>query len=345
MKTKISYILICSLLISVLPVQEAWGQSWLQGIGQGVKHRAKDRAMQRVEDKIYQKVDQAVDKTVDKAFESTEKAVDKAVNKAVSATEKRVKAAADTLTAAAEAVAAAAEDYSVTVAESVPAATTSDTKALKAEMMKKFAGRPSGGMPFYPVKTGVVMTYASSTGKGKPTSYTRTTITDIRRKDDHNYTVVTSSEILDEDKNPVMTEPMTAGAIVEDGMVTYDPETMAGQLTEGMEITGDYFILPDNITIGDTFPNYSITVNIGGLNTVTENTDIIVTGRETLTVSGHKIDCYIIESITSVTALGFKTSMSQKVWYGRGIGQVKQEGYNKNGKLMSVYELVELSGF
>ena len=43
-------------------------------------------------------------------------------------------------------------------------------------------------------------------------------------------------------------------------------------------------------------------------------------------------------------AIGIKSEMKQKVWYGRGIGQVKTEGYSKKGKLMSVNELVEVTG-
>jgi len=37
--------------------------------------------------------------------------------------------------------------------------------------------------------------------------------------------------------------------------------------------------------------------------------------------------------------------MTQKVWYGRGVGQVRSESYNKNGKLMSLSELVEIVGY
>ena len=42
--------------------------------------------------------------------------------------------------------------------------------------------------------------------------------------------------------------------------------------------------------------------------------------------------------------IGIKSEMKQKVWYGRGIGQVKTEGYSKKGKLLSVNELVEVTG-
>ena len=340
MKMKITYLILSLFILSAVSVHEACSQSWLQDIGHGVKQRAKDRARQRVEDKIYQKVDNAVDKAVDKAFESTEEAVDKAIDSAVSSAEKRVRSAADTLAAAAESVAAAAEDLSLSVAETPPAP-RKDNSAL----MAKFEGRAPGGKAFYPMKKGIVMTYASGNGKGKADSYTRTEITSLDWKDERNFSVITETTILDSGMNPVGTEPMTAGATVENGIVRYDPESMAGQLTEGMQVSGDNFYMPDNIEVGDILPDYTVIVSIGGMNTTSQNINIKVTGRETLNISGNDIDCYIVESTVAVTALGFKSEMAQKVWYGRGVGQVRTESYNKKGKLMSVNELVELSGY
>ena len=211
--------------------------------------------------------------------------------------------------------------------------------------MAKFEGRAPGGKAFYPMKKGIVMTYASGNGKGKADSYTRTEITSLDWKDERNFSVITETTILDSDMNPVGTEPMTAGATVENGIVRYDPESMAGQLTEGMQVSGDNFYMPDNIEVGDILPDYTVIVSIGGMNTTSQNINIKVTGRETLNISGNDIDCYIVESTVAVTALGFKSEMAQKVWYGRGVGQVRTESYNKKGKLMSVNELVELSGY
>lgn len=343
MKAKITYIILSIFLLSAVSIQEACAQSWLQDIGQGVKKRAKDRAKERVEEKIYQKVDNAVDKAVDKAFESTEEAVDKAVDKAVTSAEKKVRTAADSLTAAAEELAAAAEDLSVSVAD-VQETQPLDNTAFRA-LMAEFSSRPSGGEAFYPTRKGIEMTYANKNAKGKADSHSKSVITDILWKDERNFSVTTESYILDADRKPVTTEPMTAGVTVENGVVKYDPGSMAGQLMAGMEVSGDDFYMPDNIRVGDVLPDYTVIVNISGMKTSSVNKDVKVTGRETIAVSGYDIDCYIVESIVSVTALGLKSEMTQKVWYGRGIGQVKQESYNKKGKLMSIYELVELSGY
>lgn len=306
-------------------------QSWLRGLGRAAENAAK-RAVEK-------NIERTVEKAVDKSFQAAENATEDAINKSIEESEAKREARRE------------ATREQENTQSSRPAAATSqpadapDKAAARAEIIQAFSARGSGGTPFYPIKKGIVMTYASSTGKGKPDSYTRSTITDVQWQDERNYSVTTSSEILDADKNPMTSAPFTAGAKVENGIVTYDPKTMAGQLTEGMEISGDHFFLPDNIVVGDRLPDYTMTVSIAGMKTVSENTGISVTGRETVTVSGSQIDCYIIESTVATSALGFKSSMTQKVWYGRGIGQVRSESYNKNGKLMSLSELVELEGY
>lgn len=315
-------------LMLSLGTADLHAQGILREVGRGVARRAVNRAERKVVNKINQEVDKAVDKAMDKA-------IDKA--------EKKVQAAADTLAQAAEEAAVAFDDASLSIdLDDEPEA--SAPKGISPEVKARFAARPSGGKPFYPMKEGMVLTYASKATKGETDSYSRMTITKIDWKDENNYTVETSTELLDAERNVLSTAPLTAGVIVEDGIVSFDPTSMAGLLTEGMQVSGDNFYLPDNIEVGDQLPDYKVVVTVGGLKTTSDNTSIKVTGKETLTVSGHAIDCYIIESSVSAKAIGIKSEMKQKVWYGRGIGQVKTEGYSKKGKLMSVNELVEVTG-
>lgn len=320
-------LLVLTTLLAVLAgTNEIHAQAWLRQLGNSAKNAAKRSVEKNVE--------KAVEKAVDKSFSAAEKATEDAISKGIEESEAKREARR------------AKQQAGDTTAATQPQPDDAAQKAARrAEAIKVFTARPSGGAPFYPVKKGLVMTYATGTGKGKPASYTRSTIVDIQWQDERNYSVVTSSEILDADMNPVTSEPMTAGATVQNGVVTYDPGTMVGQLTAGMEISGDFFFLPDNINVGDVLPDYTITINIGGLKTVSENVGLKVTGQETLTVGDYDIDCYVIENSSSVTAFGIKSQATMKTWYGRGIGQVRQESYNKNGKLTSVYELVELKGY
>ncbi len=335
-------------MIGTMP--DAHSQSLLGNIGRKVANRAKNRAVERVEENLYKSVDKAVDKTVDKAMEGTEKAIEKATERNIKAIEEHA-AVRDSLLDAytAEYEEMAAEGYEVEVAEPETAKDAAE-KAKKSDerreqVMKQFAGRPaSDGGPFQLSKKGVSITTANKDAKGKAQSHNKTTVVNVDYKDSRNFTVETSTELYDGDMELLGSAPMISKATVEDGVVTFDPESMVGQLSEGMEISGDFFFVPDNIEVGDILMDYTTTIAIGPVKTSTEVTEVRVSGREKLDIGGRSIDCYIIESKVKSKAIGIKTEMVQKAWYGRGVGQVKTEIYNTKGKLQSITEVVEIEG-
>ncbi len=323
------------LLFMMGAMPDAHSQSILGNLGKKVVKRATNRAVDRAEENLYKSVDKAVDKVVDKAMEGTEEAIEKAADRQVKAIEEQA-AVRDSLL----------EVYT----EEVETPEADAEKARKSDerrqqVMKQFAGRPASDKgPFQMSKKGTVITTASKDAKGKALSHSRTTVVNVDYKDIRNFTVETSTEFLDDEKEPLGTTPMTSKATVEEGVVTFDPESMAGQFTEGMEISGDFFFIPDNIEVGDILMDYTTIIAIGPMKTSMEVTDIRVTGRETLEISGRSIDCYIIESKVLSKAIGIKSEMVQKTWYGRSVGQVKTEIYNTKGKLQSINEIVEIEG-
>ena len=186
--------------------------------------------------------------------------------------------------------------------------------------------------PFFFTKNGLKITLAEKDGKGKINGYTQST-------------VVYKMMVMDNKKKPLLNEEMDMKIYIKDGVVTFDPTSLAGKLMEGMTVSGDNLILPADVAVGDVLKDYTITVSIGALKTTTANSDIKVTGEETLDIGGTAIDCLIVESTVLAKVIGIKQQMKQKIWYGRGIGPVKTETYNKKGKLMSVQEIVEIEGF
>lgn len=145
-------LVLTTLLVSLAGTNEIHAQSWLRGLGRA----AENAAIRAVEKNI----ERTVEKAVDKSFQAVENATEDAINKSIEESEAK--------------------------REARPAAATSqpaeapDKAAARAEIIQAFSARGSGGTPFYPIKKGIVMTYASSTGKGKPDSYTRSTITDVQ---------------------------------------------------------------------------------------------------------------------------------------------------------------------
>ncbi len=198
--------------------------------------------------------------------------------------------------------------------------------------------------PFFLHKEGV-MTYADKDKKGKINSYTETTATKVTGDAD-NCTVTYSMMVMDNKKNPVLKQPMTQTFEVKNGTVTYDPKSLVGQIMEGMQVTvtGTPFQLPSNVKVGDTFGDYTITLNLAGIKTNTEVTGVKAVAEETLDVNGTSIDCVVIENTTVSKVIGIKQTAIQKIWYGHGIGPVKTNMYNKKGKLMTSQELVSIEG-
>lgn len=199
--------------------------------------------------------------------------------------------------------------------------------------------------PFFLHKEGVKLTYADKDKKRKINSYTETTATKVTGDAD-NCTVTYSMMVMDNKKNPVLKQPMTQTFEVKNGTVTYDPKSLVGQIMEGMQVTvtGTPFQLPSNVKVGDTFGDYTITLNLAGIKTNTEVTGVKAVAEETLDVNGTSIDCVVIENTTVSKVIGIKQTTIQKIWYGHGIGPVKTNMYNKKGKLMTSQELVSIEG-
>jgi hypothetical protein len=200
-----------------------------------------------------------------------------------------------------------------------------------------------GQTPFYPQKEGMKLTYAEKNAKGKITGYTQTTIRQVDVADGLNFSVACESQVMDDKKKPLLTKPIEIKVEVVDGVVIFDPASLAGKLTEGMQVTGGNLLLPANVSLGDALEDYAVEVAIGPIKTSSAFSGIKVAAEQTLQVDGKTLSCLLVESDVLTKALGMKQEMKQKVWYARGIGQVKTETYNKKGKLQTVQELVSIT--
>lgn len=199
--------------------------------------------------------------------------------------------------------------------------------------------------PFFLNKEGVKLTYADKDKKGKVNSYSETTATKVTGDAD-NCTVTYSVMVMDNKKTPIFKEPMTQTFEVKNGAVTFDAKSLVGQVMEGMQVSvsGTPFQLPASVSVGDTFGDYTITMNMGGIKTSSEVTGVKAVTEETVDVNGTSINCIVIENTLVSKVIGIKQTSIQKIWYGHGIGPVRTNMYNKKGKLMTSQELVEIEG-
>ena len=192
---------------------------------------------------------------------------------------------------------------------------------------------------------GAKLTIANTDTKGKHTGYSTLEVKEVVGSRS-NCTVKYESMVYDKKMNPMLTAPMVQEFTVKNDVVTYDPQSMVGQVMQGMQVTvsGAPFSLPSNAKVGDTFPDYSITMNIAGIKTTSNVTGQKVVAAETITVDGRAIDCVVIEQTTTSKVLGMNQSGTQKTWYGKGYGSVKMETYNAKGKMVSGNILVGVEG-
>lgn len=304
-----------------------------QNIVNRIARRAERAATNAIERNVTKQVEKAVDKAVDDAFEAKEKEIEEKVEEAekvIEETAKEVEAAIEE----AEAVQEEIEKEEETVFKDAVDFDEYDF-SIDYELVAD---------PFFGYKKGVKLTFADLDKKGKPTAHTMNEITKLEGEAPFNCTVEYTVTLLDDKKNSLGITPMVQTYSIRNGIVTFDENSFAGQLMQGMDvkISGTLFRLPSNAKVGDTFEDYSILLNMGGIKSTAHVTNIRVTAEETLTIDGVDIECVVVENHTSTKAIGIKSEGTQKIWYGRGYGAVRTETYDKKGKILTTNALVEI---
>ena len=308
-------------------------ESEAQNIVNRIARRAENAAAKAVERNVTKKVEEAVNEAVDEAFEEAEKEREKGekeLEKQLEKAEKEIIEAAEEM----EAVQKEIEEEEATRFQDAVSLDEYDF-SIDYELVAD---------PFFGYKEGVKLTFADLDKKGKPTAHTLNEITKLEGEAPFNCTVEYTVTLLDDKKNSLGITPMVQSYSIRNGIVTFDENSFAGQMMQGMDvkISGTLFRLPSNAKVGDTFEDYSILLNMGGIKSTAHVTNIRVTAEETLTIDGVDIECVVVENHTSTKAIGIKSEGTQKIWYGRGYGAVRTETYDKKGKILTTNALVEI---
>ena len=307
-------------------------ESEAQNIVNRIARRAENAAAKAVERNVTKKVEEAVNEAVDEAFEEAEKEREKGekeLEKQLEKAENEIIEAAEEM----EAVQKEIEEEEATIFQDAVSFDEYDF-SIDYELVAD---------PFFGYKEGVKLTFADLDKKGKPTAHSVNEITKLEGEAPFNCTVEYTVSLLDDKKNPLGIE-MVQSSSIRNGIVTFDENSFAGQLLQGMEvkISGTLFRLPSNAKVGDTFEDYSVLINMGGIKSTAHVTNIRITAEETLTIDGVDIECVVVENNTASKAIGIKSEGTQKIWYGRGYGAVRTETYDKKGKILTTNALVEI---
>jgi hypothetical protein len=202
---------------------------------------------------------------------------------------------------------------------------------------------------FYPFEQGVVSTVTSYNKKGKMVGAQEVTIVSVGLE--NGYDTATAKAILKDKKGKKITETNFDVTCKNGGVEVDIASMMSPELFnqfEGMEtdISGTNVVLPNNLAVDDELPDASMQMKIdmGGItmNMTVEMTDRKVLAEESLTTPAGTFNCYVIE-YTSKVKMGMARSSKAKQWIAKGVGLVKQEEYNKKGKITSYSLLTAFS--
>ena len=203
---------------------------------------------------------------------------------------------------------------------------------------------------YYPMEEGKSMEYTSYDRKDKVEGIVTYTVTDVVNEGAKT-TARMNLEYKDEDGNVMMNSDYTfscEGDVVKiDFSSLMNPQMMEAYGEEmEVEMTGTDIELPNNLSVGQTLPdaNVNMKMNMGAMNMnmAFNMVNRKVEGQESLTTPAGTFNCYVITSDNKAKMMMANTAHTSRMWLAEGIGMIRQDVFNKKGKLVSKSVLTKL---
>jgi len=220
---------------------------------------------------------------------------------------------------------------------------------LLAIVSASFTGFTQDCSAFYPFEEGISFQITNYSKKGKVVAVTDHAVNSIITSE--GTATATINSIVKDNKGEIITDGeyqiICTGNEVSIDVKSLMSPNMFDQF-EGMttEITGINVVIPSNLSVGQTLPDASMKMDIdmGGIamSMSVLMTDRTVEGMETITTPAGSFECYVI-TYTSDIKMGMNRTGKAKQWLAKGVGMVKQEDYNKKGKLQNTSLLTAFS--
>lgn len=120
-----------------------------------------------------------------------------------------------------------------------------------------------------------------------------------------------------------------------------------GEIPAEIQITGNSMEIPSNPKPGDVLPdaNVEMATKMGFVNMKmsAQVTNRKVEAIEDITVNVGTFNTYKFSCEVNSSVTGIKANSKSIEWYAKGAGIVKSGNFDKNGKLQSRTELIELN--
>lgn len=204
---------------------------------------------------------------------------------------------------------------------------------------------------FFPTKEGTVLIYKSFDKKDKLLSEVKYTIKKVNISG-NDLDITYHCESLDNKEKLVFEEDITihqSGDMLYLDMGNFINKAVFqqdGEIPAEVEVKGNNMQIPLNPQPGQSLPDAGIemSMKMGFVNmrVAAEITNRKVESIEDVTTAAGNFNCYKFMGNINSVALGIKVKASSAEWYAKGIGTIKTESYDKNGKLESHMELVSI---
>ena len=203
---------------------------------------------------------------------------------------------------------------------------------------------------YYPLVDGANLQYTNYDKKGKEDGQMNYSVTNVESNGD-NTTATMMLEMVDKKGNTYTSDYEIAcdGNVVKIDFKSLMNDQMLSQMGDvEMDISGTDVELPNDLSVGQELPdaNMELKMKMGGainMNTNVETINRKVEKKENVTTPAGTFDCYVLYSETKTKMMMANSTFPSRTWLAEGVGIVKQESYNKKGKLIGSMVLTKYS--
>ena len=194
---------------------------------------------------------------------------------------------------------------------------------------------------FYPFEDGTTIQITSYDRKGKVAATVDNTVLGV--SESQGTETATIEAVVKDDKGKLIATSnynisCTGNIVSVDFKSLMSPQIFEQFGEMDYEVTGTDLQIPNDIRVGQELPdaNMDMAINMGGINMNMNVTmkDRKVIGQEEVTTPAGTFNCFVI-SYNLDMKMGMNQKGSAKQWIAEGVGMVKQEDYNKSGKVTS----------
>lgn len=190
------------------------------------------------------------------------------------------------------------------------------------------------GEPFCCVTEGAELTYASTNPKGKETG--SVTVTKIKSVSGREGNFDITQVVTLYEKGEQLLAPTEIQASVKGGNVSV---ALGGGAV--IQASGNVPVIPSRLEEGMDLGTGEMVVTMGIIKATQTITSHKVIAKEEVTVPAGTFDCFVVEQQYTSKLGPIKSKGIQRIWYARGVGNVKSETCDPKGKVVSVQVLKE----